>query len=200
MISGGHAVYIAGPTASGKSEIALLLAERLNGEIISVDSMQVYRGLDIGTAKPSHEERLRVSHHLIDVISLKESFSAAQFIMLADAASCDIKRRGKVPIFCGGTGLYFKAQLEGLGYATPPDAQLRAALESTPTETLLEELAGCDPVLFAAIDRRNRRRLVRAIEVFRTTGRPFSAQRGVWRKPASAPGDKKPSHGPFLSG
>jgi tRNA dimethylallyltransferase len=200
MISGGQAVYLAGPTASGKSELAWRLAERLNGEIISVDSMQVYRGLDIGTAKPSLAERGRVPHHLVDVVNLKESFSAAQFVTLAGAASSDIEQRGKVAIFCGGTGLYFKAYLEGLGEAAPPDAQLRSALESTPTATLLKELAGCDPVLYATIDKKNRRRLVRAIEVFRATGRPLSEQREAWRKFGSAPQDDGPASRPFFIG
>src|SRR5215467_12578290 len=110
-----HPILLAGPTAVGKSEIALLLAKKIGGEIISVDSMQVYCGLDIGTAKPSAEERARVRHHLIDVVSLTEPFDAAQFVRLANAAVTEIQSRGRVPIFCGGTGLYFKALLEGLG-------------------------------------------------------------------------------------
>src|SRR5215470_6338250 len=107
-------LFLAGPTAVGKSEIALLLAERLGGEIVSVDSMQVYRGLDIGTAKPSAEERSRVPHHLIDVVEVTEPFDAAQFIRLAHQAVADIQRRNRLPILCGGTGLYFKAFLEGV--------------------------------------------------------------------------------------
>ncbi|MEI9866094.1 MAG: tRNA (adenosine(37)-N6)-dimethylallyltransferase MiaA [Limisphaerales bacterium] len=116
-------IFIAGPTAVGKSEIALLLAEKLGGEIISADSMQVYRGLDIGTAKPSADERARVPHHLIDICELTENFDAAQFIRRAQSAVTEIAARGKVPIFCGGTGLYFKAYLSGLGEApaTNPD-------------------------------------------------------------------------------
>src|SRR2546421_10960410 len=101
-------IFLAGPTAVGKSEIALLLAEKIGGEIISVDSMQVYRALDIGTAKPSAEERARVRHHLIDVVHLTQPFDAAQFIQLANTAVAEIQSRGHVPIFCGGTGLYFK--------------------------------------------------------------------------------------------
>src|ERR1043165_595874 len=96
-------LLLAGPTAVGKSEIALQLAERIGGEIISVDSMQVYRGLDIGTAKPSREEQQRIRHHLIDVAELNESFDAARFVTLAKAAVTDIQSRNKVPIFCGGT-------------------------------------------------------------------------------------------------
>src|SRR5215469_3696061 len=96
-------VFLAGPTAVGKSEVALLLAEKIGGEIISVDSMQVYRGLDIGTAKPSAEERAQVRHHLIDVVELTESFDAAKFVQLANGAVKEIQSRGCVPIFCGGT-------------------------------------------------------------------------------------------------
>src|SRR2546423_1007285 len=106
-----RSLFLAGPTAVGKSGIALLLAERIGGEIISVDSMQVYRGLDIGTAKPSAEERARVPHHLIDVVDLTEPFDAAQFVRLATSAVAEIQSRQRVPIFCGGTGLYFKAFL-----------------------------------------------------------------------------------------
>src|SRR4051812_35244620 len=102
-------IFIAGPTACGKSELALDLAQRLDGEIISVDSMQVYRGLDIGTAKPSATERVLVPHHLIDVADLNEAFDAAKFCALATKVVAEIQDRGRVPIFCGGTGLYFKA-------------------------------------------------------------------------------------------
>jgi tRNA dimethylallyltransferase len=199
MISGGQAIFIAGPTASGKSELAMRLAERLGGEIISVDSMQVYRGLDIGTAKPSPKERERIVHHLIDVVDLKESFSAAQFVALAAIASREIRRRGRVAIFCGGTGLYFKAYMEGLGIATPPNSKLRLELETQATEALLKELAECDPALYATIDKKNRRRVIRAIEVLRTTGRPFSEQRSKWRLSASLRNhDEPPSHPCFL--
>jgi tRNA dimethylallyltransferase len=127
-------ILIAGPTAVGKSEIAQRLAEQLGGEIISVDSMQVYRGLDIGTAKPSPAERARVPHHLIDICDLTESFDAAQFARLAHRAVAEIQSRGRVPILCGGTGLYFKAFLDGLGEAPSADAKLRAELEATPLE------------------------------------------------------------------
>jgi tRNA dimethylallyltransferase len=174
-------ILIAGPTAVGKSELALCLAERLNGEIISVDSMQVYRGLDIGTAKPSAEERQRVPHHLIDVVDLTAPFDAAQFVRLAQAAVADIESRGHVPIFCGGTGLYFKAYLEGLGDTPPADEALRMELEKTPLPELLNELAEKDPITFEKIDRQNPRRVIRAIEVIRLTGKPFSAQRATWQ-------------------
>ena len=173
-------VLLAGPTAVGKSAVALALAESLGGEIISVDSMQVYRGLDLGTAKPSAAERARVPHHLLDVLELSEAFDAAQFVRLAEVAVKDIQGRGRVPIFCGGTGLYFKAWLEGLGEAPPSDARVRAELEAAPLSELLAELEQRDPLTYARIDRQNPRRVIRAVEVIRLTGKPFSAQRANW--------------------
>jgi tRNA dimethylallyltransferase len=167
-------ILLAGPTAVGKSQIALPLAEQLGGEIISADSMQVYRGLDIGTAKPSPAERARVPHHLIDICGLTESFDAAQFARLAHRAVAEIQSRGRVPILCGGTGLYFKAFLEGLGEAPSADAKLRAELEATPLEKLLAELRERDLATFEKIDKRNPRRVIRAVEVIRLTGKPFS--------------------------
>ena len=173
--------FLAGPTAVGKSEIALALAEKIGGEIVSVDSMQVYRGLDLGTAKPSPAERARVRHHLVDVADLTEHFDAAKFVALAKGAVAEIQSRGKVPVFCGGTGLYFRAFLAGLGDAPPADEVLRGELEKTPVETLLRELAERDPVAFERIDRQNPRRIIRAVEVIRLTGKPFSVQRADWK-------------------
>lgn len=180
-------IFIAGPTAVGKSEIALHLAEKICGEIISVDSMQVYRGMDIGTAKPSAAERQRVPHHLIDLVEVTKAFDAAQFVGHAQAAVEQIRTRGKTPIFCGGTGLYFKAFLEGLGKAPPADAELRKSLEKTPPAELLKELQARDPETFERIDRKNLRRIIRAVEVVRLTGQPFSKQRAKWNK-AQMPG------------
>ena len=179
-------ILIAGPTATGKSEIALRLAGQLGGEIISVDSMQVYRGLDIGTAKPSPADRARVPHHLIDICDLAESFDAAQFARLAHRAVAEIQSRGHVPILCGGTGLYFKAFLDGLGEAPSADAKLRAELEATPLGKLLEELRERDPAAYEKIDRKNPRRVIRAVEVLRLTGKPFSEQRADWNLGGSA--------------
>ena len=175
-------VFIAGPTAVGKSAVALALAERIGGEIISVDSMQVYRGLDIGTAKPAAEERARVPHHLIDICDLREAFDAAQFVRLAHKAATEIRERQRIPIFCGGTGLYFKAFLEGLGQAPPADENLRTELEAIPLEELLAELRERDPATFEDIDRKNPRRVIRAIEVIRLTGKRFSEQRAEWNQ------------------
>lgn len=173
-------VLIAGPTAVGKSAVALELATRIGGEIISVDSMQVYRGLDIGTAKPSREERARVAHHLIDAAELNEPFDAARFVHLARKAVNEIRARERVPVLSGGTGLYFKAFLDGLGDAPAADPALRARLEATPLPELLAELAERDPATYAKIDRKNPRRVVRALEVIRLTGKPHSKQRASW--------------------
>lgn len=175
-------VFILGPTAAGKSELALRLAQKIGGEIISVDSMQVYRGLDIGTAKPSPAERAQTPHHLIDVAGLDEMFDAAQFVQLAKKAEQEIQERGRTAIFCGGTGLYFKAYLEGLGEAPPADLKLRAELEATPQEELLKEIELKDPVLYARMDRQNFRRVLRALEVIRLTGQPYSSQRARWTR------------------
>jgi tRNA dimethylallyltransferase len=180
-------VCLIGPTASGKSSLALALADRINGEIISVDSMQVYRGMDRGTAKPSREERERTPHHLIDLVGVREPYDAARFVRDADDALLGIRARAREPIFCGGTGLYLKAWLEGLGEAPSSDAALRAELEATPLEKLLEELRIKDPETHDRIDRRNPRRVVRAMEVIRLTGKPFSAQRAAWRKGETRP-------------
>ncbi|HKQ36840.1 MAG TPA: tRNA (adenosine(37)-N6)-dimethylallyltransferase MiaA [Verrucomicrobiae bacterium] len=180
----GRELLIAGPTAVGKTEVALQLAERLDGEIISVDSMQVYRGLDIGTAKPTPAQRGRVPHHLIDILDPRETFDAAQFLRRASHAVLEIRERDRLPILCGGTGLYFKAWLEGIGQSPGPDAALRAELQQLPPEALLAELRERDPVTFAAIDRNNPRRVIRAVEVIRLTGKRFSEQRT--RSPAPA--------------
>jgi tRNA dimethylallyltransferase len=163
----------------------LALAEKLGGEIISVDSMQVYRGLDIGTAKPGAAERARVPHHLIDVVELTAPFDAAKFVEHARRAETEILAHGRVPIFCGGTGLYLKAYLEGLGEAPPSDAGVRQQLEATPLDALLRELQQRDSATYERIDRQNPRRVVRALEVVRLTGQPFSQQRAEWRPPST---------------
>jgi tRNA dimethylallyltransferase len=180
-------IFIAGPTAVGKSALALALAQEIGGEIVSVDSMQVYRGLDIGTAKPSPAELKKIPHHLISICDLREAFDAAQFIRCAQKSVGEIQSRGHIPIFCGGTGLYFKAFLEGLGEAPPADKTLRAELEKFSTESLLQELRERDPVAYEKIDRQNPRRIIRAVEVIRLTGKKFSEQRAEWNSSSRSP-------------
>jgi len=172
----GRPIFIAGPTAVGKSSVAIELAKAKGGEIISVDSMQVYRGLDLGTAKPTKKEQAQVPHHIIDVAELTESFNAATFVDMARQARKGIKR----PVFCGGTGLYFRAWIEGLGKSPGADEEIRAKLEEKETSELLTELKGQDLATYQNIDHRNRRRIVRAVEVIRLTGKPFSIQRAEW--------------------
>lgn len=156
--------------------------------------MQVYRGLDIGTAKPSAAERQEVQHHLIDVEPLSGSFDAARFRTLAGLAVQVIQGRGRTPIFCGGTGLYFKAWFEGVSEAPSSDPALREELSRCPLETLLVELQQRDPVAFQRIDRCNPRRVIRAIEVIRLSGRPFSEQQAPW---GEAAGQTEPMPGFF---
>ncbi len=184
-------LILAGPTASGKSAVALILARELGGEIISADSMQVYRGLDLGTAKPSPAERAAVPHHLVDVVECNESFDAARFLALAREAIEDIHARRRLPIVCGGTGLYIKVLLDGVGSAPPSDPVLRAELEQLPLPILLEELAEKDAATWARIDRNNPRRVVRALEILRLTGRPVSESRTPWTPPVGQSTDRR---------
>jgi len=179
---------IAGPTAGGKSALALALAERLgDAEIVSADSMQVFRSLDIGTAKPSPSERARVPHHLIDVVDPGEPFSVDQWKRLAEHAIDDIRSRGRLPIVAGGTHLYVKALLDGLFDAPPPDPALRAELGAMPAEARRAELERIDPAAAARIHPNDVRRTIRALEVQRATGRPISDWQRQWD--AQARGD-----------
>lgn len=171
-------LVIAGPTASGKSELALRLAERLDGEIVNADSMQVYRGMDIGTAKPSCQERKRVPHHLLNVADPDRLFSAADFAEAADAAIADIVSRGKRVIVTGGTGLYIRALLKGLVDSPSGAGDIRAALHEEAArrgnEAMLEELRRVDPASADRMHPNNLVRIVRALEVYRMTGIPLS--------------------------
>jgi tRNA dimethylallyltransferase len=170
-------VALVGPSASGKSAVATELALLLEGEVVSVDSMQVYRGMDIGTAKPTATDQARVRHHLIDVVDLTVGFDAAAFRAAAIPVIDAILERQKTAILCGGTGFYFGALFRGLGTAPASSSELRAEFEKKSTASLLDELRRCDPAAYDAIDRQNRRRVIRAVEVFRLTGQPFSQQR-----------------------
>ncbi len=176
-------ILIVGPTAVGKTEIAIQLAEQLNGEIVSADSRLFYRGMDIGTAKPTREERARVPHHLIDAADPDETWSLARFQRAAREAIADIHARGKLPFLVGGTGQYARAVTEGW---SPPevkaDERLREELEKL-AETngiywLHARLNLLDPQAAENIDPRNVRRAIRALEVILSTGKKFSAQRG----------------------
>jgi len=167
----------------GKTELALRLGEKLDIEVVSADSRQVYRYMDIGTAKPTPEERRRVPHHLIDIVDPDEDFTLAQYQEMAYAAVEDILRRGKLPFLVGGTGQYVWAVLEGWQIPrVPPQPELRGELYREAEEkgalALFEWLRELDPQAASQIDPRNIRRVVRALEVCITTGRPFSAQRG----------------------
>ena len=180
LLAATRAVAIAGATAVGKSAVALCVAEALDAEILSVDSMQVYRGLDLGTAKPTPAEQARVPHHLLDVADLREPFDAARWRELALAVLRDLAERGRRAVLCGGTGLYFRVLEAGLGLTPPTNPTLRAELENTPLPDLLAELAARDPATFARVDQRNPRRVFRAVEILRLTGRPASEQRPDW--------------------
>src|SRR5690606_4181217 len=173
------AIAVMGPTASGKTAFAVELARRLGGEIVSVDSALVYRGLDIGAAKPDAAERAGVPHHLLDVREPWQPYSAAEFAEAARAAVLDIAARGKVPVLAGGTGLYFQALLRGLAAMPPADPQVRAALAAEAAgrgwAALHAELAVVDPEAGARIRPGDAQRIQRALEVYRVSGRPISA-------------------------
>jgi tRNA dimethylallyltransferase len=175
-------VVLVGPTAVGKTEISIQLAERLQGEVVSADSRLFYRGMDIGTAKPSPAEMARVPHHLVDIAEPDEPLSLALFQMLAYQAIAAIHQRGNLPILVGGTGQYVRAVVEGWQPpAISPDVRLRKALEDWAREIgpqeLHDRLATLDPVAAARIDYRNLRRTIRALEVIFSTGQRFSEQR-----------------------
>ena len=175
-------VILVGPTAVGKTELAILLAERLDAEIISADSRLFYRGMDIGTAKPAPEDRRRIQHHLIDIAEPDQTISLPLFQEAARTAVLDISNRGKLPILVGGTGQYIRAVVEGWeAPAAPPDPFLRKALESWSLEItpigLYQRLKAVDPAAADGIDPQNVRRTIRALEVIFTTGKRFSNQR-----------------------
>lgn len=171
--------FLTGPTASGKTAVALALAERIGAEIISLDSMAVFRRLDIGTAKPSPAEQARVRHHLVDVAEPEDEFSVAEYLEASVRAEGEIRARGKQVLFAGGTPLYLKALLYGLFDGPPADWELRRALEAEAAESppghLHAKLAAVDALAAERLHPNDTRRLVRALEVFLKTGRPISA-------------------------
>ncbi len=161
-----HLIAVVGPTASGKSDLAVEIARRFNGEVISADSRQIYRGLDIGSGKITKREMKGIPHYLLDVASPKRPFSVMQYKRLAERAIRDIVHRGKVPILCGGTGFYIQAVISGITIPeVPPDASLRAKLEKKSAKELFIILKKLDSRRAKEIDKDNPRRLVRAIEI-----------------------------------
>ena len=175
-----------GPTAVGKSELAVALAERIDGEIVGADAYQIYAGFDILSAKPSAELRARVPHHLIGEIPLTEAFDVVQFRGLALARAREIAARGRIPIVCGGAGLYARALTHGLAETPPSDPALRANLQEQPLEELVTRLRALDPA--TTVDEKNPRRVIRALEVCILTGRPFSSFREEWEKESAVRG------------
>jgi tRNA dimethylallyltransferase len=176
-------IAIVGPTAAGKSKLALSLAQTFDGEIVSADSRQIYRYMDIGTAKPSLEERARIPHHLIDIVNPDETFSLALYQPPAYKAIEDILQRGKLPLVVGGSGLYVWSVLEGWHIPqVPPDYNFRRQMEEKAaregTDSLYRQLEKVDPVAARKIDPRNVRRVIRALEVCEATHTPFSQLQG----------------------
>jgi tRNA dimethylallyltransferase len=203
-------ICLAGPTASGKSALAMQLAEALHGEVefISVDSAQVYRGMDIGTAKPDASDRARVPHHLIDLIEPEQAYSAAMFVRDATAAAEAIRARGRLPLLVGGTMLYFKALRDGLDAMPAADPALRAQLDARAAAegwpALHAELAKVDPPSAARLAPNDAQRIQRALEVWLATGRPLSAfhareaslsQAGQWPMLSLEPSSRVWLHG-----
>lgn len=170
--------FLAGPTACGKSATSLVLADRLNAEIISLDSMAIYRRMDIGTAKPPLSDRLRVPHHLIDIAEPHEEYSVAEFVRQAACAAEEIAGRGRTPLFVGGTGLYLRSILRGLSEGPVADWEFRQSMEQLAIrngpEWLHNKLKACDPVTAGRLHPNDMRRIIRALEVFELTGRPIS--------------------------
>ncbi|NPA14886.1 MAG: tRNA (adenosine(37)-N6)-dimethylallyltransferase MiaA [Aquificae bacterium] len=180
-------IVIGGPTGVGKTELSLKLAQEIGGEIISADSMAVYRHMDIGTAKPSPEETKKVKHYVIDVVNPDETFSIKQFIDIADEAVKEIWAKGKIPIVVGGTYMYIHPFLYGLAETPPADWELRKKLyqraEEEGKEQLWKELIEIDPEYAKKIHPNDLRRIVRALEVYQLTGKPYSSFHGNWKKP-----------------
>ncbi len=172
--------YLTGPTAAGKTAVGLELAERIGAEIVSLDSMAVFRGMDIGTAKPTATDRARVPHHLLDLVSPSEDFSLSEYLDAAHAAIADIRSRGKEVLFVGGTPLYLKSLLRGVYQGPPADWEFRRQIEEelahVGIEALHQRLAILDPLLAAKLHPHDKRRIIRALEVFRSTGQPLSHQ------------------------
>lgn len=170
--------YLTGPTAAGKTAVGLELAQRINAEIVVLDSMTVYAGMDIGTAKPTAEQRARAPHHLLDVALPNEDYSLAQYIDAAHDVAAEIRSRGREVLFVGGTALYLKSLLRGVYQGPPADWEFRRAIEEeverVGSEALHQRLALVDPLAAAKLHPNDKRRIIRALEVYRQTGQPLS--------------------------
>jgi tRNA dimethylallyltransferase len=184
MAGVANILAVLGPTASGKSALAMEVARGLGAEILSLDSMQVYRGMDIGTAKPTVAEREAVRHHLIDLVEPAESFTVARFVEMANAVIADARRRGVPLIAVGGTPLYYKALFHGLFDGPAADAGLRERLQQESNHSLHQRLTVVDPAAAGRIHVNDTRRLVRALEVYQLSGRPISSLQVEWDSPA----------------
>jgi len=178
-----HAII--GPTASGKSDLAMGLARRIGAEILSVDSMQVYRGMDVGTAKPSIAEQREVRHHVIDVIDPDQPFTAARFVEMADAVIADARKRGVPLIAVGGTPLYYKVLFQGMFEGPGADESVRERLRALSNEELHRRVSEADPAAGARIHVNDTKRLVRALEVLELTGKPISSLQTDWESPTA---------------
>ncbi len=179
-------ICIVGPTTVGKTEIAIQLAQQLDAEIVSLDSRQIYREMDIGTAKPTPDQRQAVPHHLIDCVDVDQSFSVAEYQRLADSTIEEIGERGKRTMAVGGAGLYFRGLIDGLFEGPGADIEIRARLQREVEEhgnvVLHEQLHQCDPEAANRIHPNNLVRIIRALEVYELTGKPISALQGQWKK------------------
>lgn len=191
--------FLGGPTAVGKTDVALELARRLDAEIIALDSMTLYRGMDIGTAKPSPRERTTIPHHLFDILTPAEEFSVAQYHHAAQAVIADLLARGKTPLFVGGTGLYLRALLRGVFEGPPAQPGLRAEyqrlVDREGTKSLHARLKQADPEAAARLHVNDVRRIIRALEVYESTGLPLSEQ----QREAPLPESDRPPHVYWLS-
>ena len=178
-------ICIVGPTAVGKTEIAIQLAQHLDAEIVSLDSRQIYRGMDIGTAKPTPEQQRAVPHHLIDCVDVDQTFSVAEYQRLADTAIAEIRGREKRAMAVGGAGLYFRGIIDGLFDGPGADAEIRAKLQREVDEhdnvALHERLRRCDPETANRVHPNNLVRVIRALEIYELTGKPISALQQQWK-------------------
>ena len=178
---------VVGPTATGKTKMGVALAKRFNGEVVSVDSMQIYRGMAVGTAAPTAEEMEGIPHHMVAVADPAESWSAARYVQAADPCVQDILRRGKLPVLVGGTGLYLDALIRGTDFAagsqgTELRQELQRRAQNEGIETLLEELRRIDPIAAEKLHLRDEKRIIRAMEVWRETGRTITEHDALERQ------------------